>query len=275
MATRQLSMVIQSLQGPSVLVTEAGRSDEQLLEDFICTRDEAALAIIVRRYAPLVWGVCRRVLRNHHDAEDAFQATFLVLVHKAGSISARALLGNWLYGVAYQTARKARATAARRSERERIVANPPEPLADEGQLWSDLQPLIDAELARLPDNYRAVVISCDLEGKTRQQTAQQLGFPEGTVAGWLARARTLLAGRLARRGVTLSVGLLGSILSSRSASAAAPPTVVRATLHATSLLAAGRGATTATISAEVEPSPAVSCTPCDSHHSESSWACWP
>src|SRR5206468_7345036 len=140
----------------------------------------------------------------------AFQATFLVFVRKAASIAARELLANWLYGVAHQTARKARATAAKRQVRERQVTEMPEPAVAEQDLWRDLQPLLDEALSRLPDKYRAVVILCDLEGKTRGEAARQLAVPEGTVAGRLARARAMLAKRLAQRGVALSGGGLAA-----------------------------------------------------------------
>src|SRR5271155_2470457 len=118
MATNQMSEVLQHLRRTAVLHDGAGRTDGQLLEDYISRRDEAALAALVRRHGPMVWGVCRRLLSNYHDAEDAFQATFLVLVRKGASIASREQLANWLYGVAHQTALKARATAARRTRRE-------------------------------------------------------------------------------------------------------------------------------------------------------------
>jgi RNA polymerase sigma factor (sigma-70 family) len=159
-----------------------------------------------------VWGVCRRVLRDHHDAEDAFQATFLVLVRKAASIASREQVANWLYGVAHRTALKARATAAKRKGRERQVAAMPEPAADEAH-WSDLQPLLDHELSQLPDHYRTVLVLCDLQGRTRKEAAGQLGVPEGTVAGWLARAREMLAQRLARRGLTVPTRLEASTIN--------------------------------------------------------------
>jgi RNA polymerase sigma factor (sigma-70 family) len=124
MATSQINGVIRHLR--SVLRDGAGLTDGQLLVDYISRRDEAAFAALVRRHGPMVWGVCRRVLHNHHAAEDAFQATFLVLVRRAASIASRELLANWLYGVAHQTALKARATAAKRKERERQVTEMPE-----------------------------------------------------------------------------------------------------------------------------------------------------
>src|ERR1700722_20012447 len=122
MATSQTGEVTQHLRKMMLLREGAGRTDGQLLEDYISRRDEAALAALVRRHGPMVWGVCRRILRNYHDAEDAFQATCLVLVRKAASVLPRAMVANWLYGVARQTALKARATVAKRERRERQVA---------------------------------------------------------------------------------------------------------------------------------------------------------
>src|SRR6266568_6477238 len=169
MATSQMSGVIQHLRRAALLRDGAELTDGQLLEDYISRRDEAALAALVRRHAPMVWGVCRRVLPNYHDAEDAFQATFLVLVRKAASIASRELLANWLYGVAHQTALKARATTAKRGARERQVTEMPEPAVGEQDLWHDLQPLLDQELSRMPDKYRVAIVLCDLEGKTRRE----------------------------------------------------------------------------------------------------------
>ena len=209
-------------------------TDGQLLECFIRRREEAALAALVRRHGPMVWGVCRRVLRNHHDAEDAFQAVFLVLVRKAASVAPRERVANWLYGVAYQTARKARATAAKRGARERQVTEMPEPVAEQG-LVCDLQPLLDEELSRLPDKYRVPIVLCDLHGKTRKEAARQIGCPEGTVAGRLARARAMLAKRLARRGQTASGGALAM-------SASVPTSVMASTIKAATLVAAGQAA---------------------------------
>jgi RNA polymerase sigma factor (sigma-70 family) len=222
MVTSQISEVLQHLRRTVLLRGGAEVTDGQLLEDYLSRHDEAALAALVRRHGPMVWGVCRRILRGYHDAEDAFQATFLVLVRKAASIVPREMVANWLYGVAHRTALKARATAARRKERERQVTEMPEPAAAEKDNWRDLQPLLDEELRRLPDKYRAVIVLCDLEGKTRKEAARPLGVPEGTVAGWLARARTMLAKRLARYGLAVSGGALGVVLSQNGASAAVP-----------------------------------------------------
>ena len=250
MPTSQMSEVIQHLRRTVLLRDGAGLTDGQLLEDYLSRRDEAALAALVRRHGPMVWGVCRRVLRNYHDAEDAFQATFLVLVRRAASIASRKLVANWLYGVARQTALKARATAARKNMRERQVTEMPQPAVAEQDLRNDL-PLLDEELTRLPDKYRVVIVLCDLEGKTRKEAARQLGCPEGTVAGRLARARALLAKRLTQRGVALSGGALAAVLAQQAASAGVPNSVVDSTIKAASLLAAGKAAATGAISVKV------------------------
>ena len=243
MATAQARNILQHVH--SVVLNGTGLTDGQLLESYLSRRDEAAIAALVRRHGNMVWGVCRRVLPNHHDAEDAFQATFLVLVRKATSIVPREMVANWLYGVAHQTALKARAMKAKRKAREGQVINMPEPQdrtrnADCGMLeWEDVQPLLDEELSRLPDKYRVAIVLCDLEGKTRSEAARQLGVPDGTLAARVARGRVVLAKRLARRGVAVPGGVLAAILG-QGASAAVPTAVVTSTMKATSLFAAGR-----------------------------------
>jgi RNA polymerase sigma factor (sigma-70 family) len=250
MATGQMSEVIQHLRRAVLLHDGAGLTDGQLLDDYLRRRDEAALAALVRRHGPMVWGVCRRLLRNQHDAEDAFQATFLVLVRKAAGVLPREMVANWLYGVAHQTALKARATTAKRRTRERQVADMPEPAMSEQNLWHDLQPLLDQELSRLPDNYRVAIVLCDLEGKTRKEAARQLGVPEGTLAARVARGRVILAKRLARYGLTVSGGALGTMLAQEVASAGVPTSVVSSTVKAASLFAAGQTAAAGLISAK-------------------------
>jgi RNA polymerase sigma factor (sigma-70 family) len=250
MATSQMSEVIRHLRSAVLLRDGVGLTDGQLLADCTGRLDEAALAALVGRHGPMVWGVCRRVLGNYHDAEDAFQATFLVLVRKGVSIASRGSVANWLYGVAHRTALKARATAAKRRTRERQVTAMPEPAVVDQDPWPDLEPLLDEELARLPDRYRAVVVLCDLEGKTRKEAAGQLGCPEGTVAGRLARARAMLARRLTQRGVALSGGVLAAVLSQKAASAGVPTSVAYSALKAAGLLSVG-AATAGSISAKV------------------------
>jgi RNA polymerase sigma factor (sigma-70 family) len=207
-----------------------GRSDGELLSRFLSHRDSGALAALVRRHAPMVWGVCRRVLRNSHDAEDAFQAAFLVLVRKAATVVPRQMVANWLYGVAHQTAVRLRAAAVKRGAREMQMREMPEPLAV-GASADELLALLDQELSRLPERFRTMVVLCDLEGKTRKEVARQLGHPEGTVASRLARARELLAKRLARRGMAISGVMLAAVLSHTVASAVVPATLVTSTIQ--------------------------------------------
>ena len=223
-----------------MLRNDAVRTDGELLESFVHQRDDAALATLVHRHGSMVWGVCQRVLRSHHDAEDAFQATFLVLVRKAATIRDKELVANWLYGVAHQTAVRVRTTAAKRGFRERQVTEMPEPAVTKEDRWNDLKPLLDQELSRLPAKFRVPIVLCDLEGKTRQEAARQLGWPEGTVAGRLARGRTMLAKRLTRRGVVTSGVALAAMLSQNAASASVPTSVLDCTIKAVSLLATGQ-----------------------------------
>jgi RNA polymerase sigma factor (sigma-70 family) len=224
--------VLRHLRRAALRPDGADLSDGQLLDCFLRRRDEAAFAALVRRHGPMVWGVCLRTLRNHHDAEDAFQATFLVLVRKAASIVPREQVAGWLHGVAYHTALKARAAAARRRLKERQPTAMTRSTADPHDRWEELQPLLDRELSRLPEKYRIPVVLCDLEGKTRKEAARQLGWPEGTLSGRLARARALLARRLARHGLALSGGALALLLADEAAIAAVPPAVLRETIRA-------------------------------------------
>jgi RNA polymerase sigma factor (sigma-70 family) len=214
-------------------------TDAHLLERYVASRDALSFAAIVDRHGPLVWGVCRRLLENCQDAEDAFQATFLVLVRKAGTVVPRHMVGNWLHGVARRTALKARALAARRRARECQVIELPDREVSPPEAWADVRGVIDEELTRLPGRYRAVVLLCDLEGKTRAQAARQLGVPAGTVAGWLWRARVLLARRLTRRGVSLSGASLATALVLYEASARVPARVVSTTVDTAAQFAAG------------------------------------
>jgi RNA polymerase sigma factor (sigma-70 family) len=247
MASGQLSGVLRYLRRTTLGPDGGTMTDGQLLECFLTRRDEAAFEALVRRHGPMVLGVCRRVLHNSHDAEDAFQATFLVLVRKAASLRQRELVGNWLYGTAYRAALEAR--AARRRLQERQVSTLPEPAAlDRAEVWPDLQPVLDQELSRLPDKYRVPVVFCDLEGKTRRDAARQLGIPEGTLSGRLTTARRLLAKRLARHGFALSAGALAAALSPSTASACVPPPLVVSTVKTAALSATGSAATAGVVS---------------------------
>ncbi len=224
-----------------------GLTDRQLLERFLATRDEAAFEALVHRHGPLIMGVCRRVLDHVQDAEDAFQATFLVLARKASSIVLHESVGNWLYGVAYRTAQKARAATARRRIMEKHMARP-EAIAEVD--WQDLRPLLDQALNNLPAKYREPLILCDLQGNTRQAAAALLGWSEGTLSGRLARARALLAKRLARHGLVVTGAGLAAVLSPSAASACVPAPLVSLTVQAAPLIAAGK-ATAGVVSARV------------------------
>jgi RNA polymerase sigma factor (sigma-70 family) len=221
-----------------------GLSDGQLLGRFVAGRDEAAFAALVRRHGPMVLGTCRRVLRDAHDAEDAFQATFLVLARKAAALGKREAVGSWLYTVAFRAALEARAAIARRRARERQVDAMPHPevAPEEPQDW---RPLLDAELSALPEKYRAAVVLCDLEGRPRKEVARLLGLAEGTLSSRLATARRTLAGRLARRGVALSGGALAGAMAG-GASAQVSAALVWGTARAAALVAAGQLAAVST-----------------------------
>jgi RNA polymerase sigma factor (sigma-70 family) len=207
-------------------------NDGQLLESFIVGREAAALEALVGRHGPMVWGVCRRILPNHHDAEDAFQAAFLVLVRKASSIRPRAMVGNWLFGVARQTALKARATSAKRRAREKQLPAGAEPIAAPADLSSDLSELLDDELTKLPDKYRSVLILCGLQGKSLKEAARRMGLPEGTVASRLARGRAMLAKRLVRHGLAVSGVSLAALQAHQSASAGVSTAAISSTIKA-------------------------------------------
>jgi RNA polymerase sigma factor (sigma-70 family) len=235
--------IMQHLRRAALLPDDGGAlTDGQLLESFVAQKDEAAFHALVRRHGPMVLGVCRRILRNIHDADDAFQATFLVLVRKASTVKPREMVGGWLHGVAWHTARKARANAARRYQKEKLLAATYEPEAPAPSPWPDLQVILDGELKGLPSKYRLPILLCDLERKTIKETARQLGWPPGTVAGRLARARVLLARRLTRRGIGLPAGALAGLLAQK-ALADVPAALTAATSQAVRALAAGHAGT--------------------------------
>ena len=197
----------------------AEASDGALLGRFVRQRDESAFELLLRRHGPMVLGVCRRILRDSHAAEDAFQATFLVLVRKAGSLRQRERVGGWLHGVAYRLALKARAGAAR--QRHQQMADLPGPDTTAEADWRDLRAVLDEEIARLPNRYREPFVLSYLQSKTNAEVARELGCPEGTVFGRLARARERLRSRLMRRGVTLSAAALTAAVSPALAEATA------------------------------------------------------
>lgn len=215
-----------------------GPPDRELLARFVSTRDEESFSELVRRHGAMVLAVCRRVTGHAQDAEEAFQAAFLVLARRASHIDRPELLGNWLYGVAYRTALDAR--AARRRVKEHPMSDAPEPTAPPPQDdHGDLRAVIDEELARLPEKYRSAVVLCDLEGLSRKDAAARLCVPEGTLSSRLAHARKVLAGRLSRRGITASAGAIASVLGGETLGTAVPLGLAQQTARAAALFAAG------------------------------------
>jgi RNA polymerase sigma factor (sigma-70 family) len=224
MPRRALAPVLHYLRRIEADSHEPRDTDSELLARFVRRDDEDAFATLLRRHGPMVHGVCRRVLRDRCEAEDAFQATFLILVRKAASLRQPELLGNWLYGVAYRTALKARSRAARNAGT--LADDIPAP-ACEDVTWRDLRPLLDSAIGELPAKYRVPFVLCHLQGLTNVQAARQLGCPEGTVATRLARARQKLRCRLAKHG--LGVASLG--IAATALPAAPPALLVVSTLR--------------------------------------------
>jgi RNA polymerase sigma factor (sigma-70 family) len=249
-AKKQLIGVLGHLRKSVFLQDGGGMTDGQLLGQFLANKDESAFAALVQRHGSMVMAVCKRVLGHTQDAEDAFQATFLVFVRKAASIRRPSLLNNWLYGVAYRTAMKARTLSARRKAREReaAMASRREPHDARRNDW---ELVLDQELNLIPDKYRAPILLCDLGGRTRKEAARHLGLSEGTLNSRLARGRTMLARRLARHGLAVSGAMLPSLLSQNIASASVLTAVVSSTTKAATVFVAGQAATNGLISAKV------------------------
>jgi RNA polymerase sigma factor (sigma-70 family) len=193
-------------------------ADGHLLRRFVTLHDEAAFALLLRRHGPMVLAVCRRMLRRSHDIEDAFQATFLVLARRAASIGHPHRLPNWLYGVAYRTALKARSLSARRHARERPLDDLDCPAPADGDA-PDLAALLHEEISRLPEKYRSAFILCYLQGKTTAEAGKELHCPRGTVLSRLAWARARLRGRLTRKGIAPSAPVLSAALAAGARSA--------------------------------------------------------
>lgn len=232
MDENRLSEVLQYLSRASHGLEEF--DDGQLLERFVRNRDETAFSALIDRLGPMVLGICRRVLHDLHDAEDAFQATFLVLVGKASSINRARAVSSWLYSIAHRTAMRAKCQRLRRRESGGVIDEMPAPDATIDLAWHELRPALDEELRRLPRKYRDTVILCYLQRKTYTEAAKILGLPAGTIASRLARARDALRKRLVRRGLVLSSSLLSTILSQNALSSAVPvalrDTIVRTAL---------------------------------------------
>jgi RNA polymerase sigma factor (sigma-70 family) len=230
MAQAQLAAVQQFIRRLAVDGTLADRSDGELLETFADPQREAAFAVLLRRHGPMVWGLCRRLLRNWHDAEDAFQATFLILARQAACIRKHESLASWLYGVAWRVAMRAKTRAVQRHAHEKAACYRRENLYQE-EPDAEWLPLLHEELNRLPEKYRAPLILCYLEGKTHETAARELGCPSGSMSHRLARGRELLRQHLCRRGLTLSVGLVGTALAERAGATTVPARLVQSTLR--------------------------------------------
>src|SRR5579883_153449 len=223
MSSSALLTSVRRLRG--VLAVQQGqeRKDEQLLHDFTTHRDDSAFAVLVRRHGPMVLGVCRRVLGHQQDAEDAFQATFLVLAQRAASLRDPRALASFLYGTAFHLASKAKRAAGRRRKHEGsrgVLAQSGSPVDPTAELsWREVRVLLDEEVARLPEKYRSVFVLCYLEELSQAEAGRRLGLKEGTVANRLVQARKLLAQRLAHRGVELTAVLATSAVAIQQASA--------------------------------------------------------
>jgi RNA polymerase sigma factor (sigma-70 family) len=217
-------------------------SDRQLLQRFCGQREESAFAALVERHGSMVLSVCRRILGDAHEAEDAFQATFLVLARRAGSIGKPELLSNWLYGVAWRTASRARVAAAQRRAHEKQAAVSATVNGANALETSELRAVIDEELNRLPARHRAPIVLCYLEGKSQEEAAAQLGWTKGSLRGRLDRAREKLRKRLLRRGLAVTVGALSGALADDAVAATVPAALVQRTASAAMAFAAGVGA---------------------------------
>jgi RNA polymerase sigma factor (sigma-70 family) len=232
MAARPFESILRRLRTLGADRLEGGQSDGELLEQFVHRREEAAFETLLTRHGPMVWGVCRRRLPQMVDAEDAFQATFLLLIRKAGSIRQRESVASWLYGVAGRVAQRLREQAGRSPACLPAEEVPQPPAVPE--MWHALQPILDEEIERLPERYRAPLVLCCLEGLSRDEAAARLGWKLGSLKGRLERGREYLRARLARRGIALSAALLVANLTEGTARAvpvAAREATIAAVVH--------------------------------------------
>jgi RNA polymerase sigma factor (sigma-70 family) len=231
-------------------VPEAALTDGQLLERFLTNRDETAVEVLVRRYGPLVFGVCRRVLHNTHAAEDAFQATFLVLLRKAPALDRSKPLGNWLYTVAYRLALRARANEARRQHCETEAGLSRTGTEAAASTTSDLVVALEEELQKLPAKHRAPLVLCYLEGRTNEQAAQILGCPRGSMFARLTQARERLRTCLARRGYAIASAGIATTLGTVAAEAAVPLPLLANTVRAALWFASAEAGTASFVSSQ-------------------------
>jgi RNA polymerase sigma factor (sigma-70 family) len=227
-----VSVVLRQLSRIAAERAPAANADGELMARFLSRRDDEAFAVLMRRHGPMVLGVCRRVLGHTQDAEDSFQATFMLLAQRAGSIRKRDSLSSWLHGVAYRLS--ARARTRRQSRPVSTYSAPLTDVTEPGAAaaWRELQALLDEEIQRLPDVCRSALVLCYFEGASHEEAAARLGWPVGSVKSRLNRARQLLRDRLARRGIGLSVAALGAFLAADGAAAQLPSSSSGATLTA-------------------------------------------
>lgn len=265
MAHRQFALALGYIRKLAGIPAGESAADGQLLERFALQNDEAAFEALMEQHGPMVWGLCQRILRDRQHAEDAFQATFLILSRKAGSIRRSDSVAGWLYRVAYRVALELKSKVSRRQTHERGIEDMPphadgekrdredslqqwaaanhadaEPAADMAR--RELQAVLDDELNWLPEKYRTPLVLCYWEGKTNEEAARQLGCPVGTISARLTRGRERLRTRLTHRGIALSVTALTALLQQNALSAAVPAAVVDSTIKAALLFAAGKAA---------------------------------
>jgi RNA polymerase sigma factor (sigma-70 family) len=251
MATKSLNGVLQHVRVLAAVQTGRAHTDQELLERFVGHKDEAAFTVLIERHGPMVFGVCRRALKHAQDAEDACQATFLVFARKAGSKRKTTSLGSWLHGIACRISANLKRQQARRQKREKQAAWPPAQPDVASTNWDEVQAILDEELGRLPERYRAPLLLCYWEGITRDEAAAQLGLSTGKLHGLLERGRTLLRERLTRRGLTLPAALCASLLAAATTNAALAPTLVVASTKAALRLAAGEALSPSLVSGQV------------------------
>jgi RNA polymerase sigma factor (sigma-70 family) len=243
---RQLTRMVEDRQVKNL-------SDADLLNRYLLRRDSGAFHALVRRHGNMVLSVCRCVLGNEADVEDAFQATFLVLVRKARSIRKRGSLSSWLYGVAHRICLKARSTSAKRRKHEsQVQQRAPSIEADSPFTWPEVQRLVHDELNQLAERHRAPLILCYLQGKTQDEAATELGLAKTVLRGRLERGRLMLRNRLRRRGLGPAALLVISAWPVSAASASVPHALLSATVASAALLAAGSSALPAPLAGLVE-----------------------
>ena len=216
----------------------AALRDAELLACFTAGED-AAFAALAQRHGPMVFGLCKRLLQSTHDAEDAWQATFLVLARRAAAIRQPDSLAGWLYGVAFRVARKMKAQSNKRREVERRAA-PAAPVEPADASWLELQGVLDEELQRLPDKQRQPLLLCCLQGLSQEEAAAQLGWPRGTLKRRLELGRELLKKRLTRRGLALAAGMIALLPAGAALAVAQPAALTQALLRAAKPFATGQ-----------------------------------